>query len=237
MLLSEIFDYLNYGEFSELYLGNREESGIDSDNYAEILSHLNLALIDLHKKFPLNLKQIDIQMYSSISDYYLREKYSVITGTEPTRYLLDSLDTPFSGSVNKIERITTSNTEIVGDMPLNDESVDNNIITFGFDRFRVSEPNDTDILTVTYRSSPERIPVANLDPDTEVIDLPDIFIEPILFFMAARAYMGKKGLENQPSQSLIYQQKYDASIMEIKNHGLVNYSENTNTKFERNGWR
>ena len=51
MTLSDVFDQLAYGEFSKIFLG--ESGAIPQSNWNRIITHINLGLTELYKRFDL----------------------------------------------------------------------------------------------------------------------------------------------------------------------------------------
>ncbi len=71
MKLSEFFDLLEYGELANLPLSGNIDSpkGIREQDYPVLISHLNLALTDLHTKFNLKEREVAVQQYEPIVYY------------------------------------------------------------------------------------------------------------------------------------------------------------------------
>jgi hypothetical protein len=78
MLLQEIFNDLTYGEFSQIKLGGNPEGKIDDANYNALLTHVNLGLTDLHRRFSLKMNSIEVVFNTGRYRYHLssEHKYS-----------------------------------------------------------------------------------------------------------------------------------------------------------------
>lgn len=236
MLLSEIFDQLNYGELSQVVLGGADESGIAEESYPALVAHLNMGLIELHKRFLIRKRQIDLQLYSTIDTYYLKEQFALNSGSaEPIKYLLDTATDLFTDRVLRIERIETSDTDVVGDLPLNDENDDDTLYAYAYNVLKVPTPNDIDVLTIHYRAGPTKISATNLVPATTDIPIPDTMFNPLVYFIAARAHANVPTLDGH-NESTMYMQKFEASVQEIINLGLHENENTTNTRLKDNGW-
>jgi len=236
MLLSEIFDYLNYGELSQIKLGDNRETGIAATAYPAVVTHLNMALIELYKRFPIRQREIQIQTYTSITEYELKTKFSATNGTEPIKYLLDSATDPFLARVLKVERVTTSDVDVTDDLPLNDVSNDKSILLLGYNILKVPEPNGSDILTVHYRAAPDKVVSAGLDPSIVEIPLPDSLMEPLIFYIAARAHANITSIDGNPSEGILYMQKFEASVLKAKEIGAIDLMHESNNRPCNNGW-
>ena len=242
MLLAEIFDYLNYGELSQLGLGNENRTGLSQDNYSALTSHLNLGLTELYKRFPLRKGTINIQRDPTILEYKIAAKYSTVTGivgaSTPILYLIDTLAKPFTNRLVKIERITTDNTEVIGDVPLNDVNEELSIFTPEYNIITVPAITGlTELLTIHYRAAPERINLdGDYDPETLEIPIPESLAEPLLFYMASRAHGSISSIDGNMSEATMYLSKFEASVLKAKEEGVVENTNRTNIKPIVNGW-
>jgi len=237
MLLSDIFDHLNYGELAQLHIAGAESTGIAAENYPAVVSHLNMALIELYKRLPLSIKSIELKESSSISTYYLQEKYATNSGSgEPTLYLLDSATDKFTGDVLKIERITSDDEDEEGNLPLNDINNSESRYTVGYDGLELFEPDDSTTLTIYYRAKPTKIVATNLNPATTDIPIPDSLLEALVLFMAARAHANVPSLDGQPTDTTMYLQKFEASLRRVEEQSLIENNNTQNQKLYNNGW-
>jgi len=237
MLLSEIFEHLNYGELAQVSLAGAEEEGIVSGAYPAIISHLNMALITLYTRFPLRIREVQIQLYSSITEYQLKASFATNSGSlESPKYLIDTANDPFLARILKVERVETDDPKIVDDLPLNDLTEETSVHTTAYNTLKVPTPNDTDILTVHFRAAPDKIIAAGLDPETVEIPIPDSLLEPLVYYIASRAHANVPSLDGQPTDSMMYLQKFEQSVAKVEALGLIENTHTNNTKLENNGW-
>jgi hypothetical protein len=237
MLLAEIFEQLSHGELSKLFISGIDDEGINVNAHPALVSHINLGLLDLHKRFPIKIKEIQLQQYSSITEYYLQEKYASNSGSaENPLYLLDSPADTFKGNVLKIERVTTDDSAITGNLPLNDSTDITSLYTTSYNTLRVYQPNDTNILTVFYRASHDLLVGDGIDPDTTEVDIPYSLLEPLLLFIGSRAHANTPTLDGQANESIMFLQRYEASIKLVEDFSLIENTHTTNTKLDDNGW-
>jgi len=232
MLLQDLFEQLTYGEFSQLSLAGTDGEGIEPDNWPAVVSHINLGLTELHKRFNIKTKTAQLQQYAAITSYQLEEDFTVSVGTSSPLYILDSTK-PFKNTVLRIETVYDDIEEEF--FPLNDENNEDTLITTAFDTFVVPEPSDTTTMTVTYRCNHARILVPDLNPLTYNVDIPESLLEPLLFYVAARAYSGVPALDGQ-NQGLEYLQKFEASIAKITELSLITNNNDSNQRIWINGW-
>ena len=241
MLLAEIFDHLNYGELSQLGLGNENKTGLSEDNYSALTSHLNMGLLELYKRFPLRKGTVNIQRDPTILEYKINSSYSIISGivgaNTPVLYLIDTLIKPYTNRLVKIERITTDNIEVVGDVPLNDVNESLSIFTPEYNIITVPATTGlNELLTIYYRAAPERINLVGADPDTLDIPIPEFLVEPLLFYMASRAHGSISSIDGNMSEATMYLSKFEASVLKAKEEGVVENTNRTNINAITNGW-
>ena len=238
MLLCDIFSHLNYGELSQLSLAGADEQGITSAAYPAIISHLNMGLIELYKRFPLRMREVDIKLDSTITEYSLTAPFGLNSGSSETvKYLIDTPTDNFLDRVLKIERVETDDIEVLEDLPLNDSTDTTSVYTLGFNILKVISPNDTDTLTVHYRSAPDKIVnSANIDPETLDIPIPQSLLEALVYFIAGRAHANVPSIDGNPSESITYLQKFEASVAKVEQLSLIENTNTTNERLVTNGW-
>ena len=233
MLLSSIFEQLTYGEFSQLSLAGIDGEDILPENYSAVVSHINLGLTELHKRFPLKMEEVLIQQYADITSYKLDEDFTETKGTQPTLYILDSLD-PFTNTVLRIEKVYNNT---LGEYEsLNDDNDEDTLVTTKYNTIKVPSPTATTTMTVTYRSTHERILTDTLDPYTYDVDIPDSLIEALLFYVASRAHSSLPTLDTGVNEGNVYLAKFEASVAKITELSLITNVNRTNNKMWTNGW-
>jgi len=234
MLLSDFFEQLTYGEFSQLYLGGTEDdTGILAENYPKVISHINLGLTELHKRFPLKLEEVQIQQYAAISSYVLEEDYTVSVGTQGTKYILDAAN-PFTNTVLRIEKVYDDIEEEY--YLLNDDQDEDSLTTTAFNTIKVPTPLNTNTMTVTYRSTHDKIVVAGLVPSTTELGIPDSLIESLIYYVASRAHSSLATLDTGVNEGNVYLAKFEASIAKVTELSLITNVNRSNRKIWNNGW-
>ena len=233
MFLSEIFDNLTHGELAQVSLSGGKNKGIQEADYPKIIGFVNLAMIELYKKFPIKLGTMDVQLYADITRYLLRYDYALSNtgGAEPVKYILDSASDPFTQDVLHIERI--SNLDLV-DIPVNKLNNTLSVFTPEYDIFTIAEPDATDIYTIEYRAAPEKIDQFTTDPYTAYVNLPDQMMEAMLSYVAHRAFSALPTPE--PSNSASFYTKFLAACRNIQELGLINKMETENTRLDEKGF-
>ena len=238
MLLSEIFEHLTHGELAHLYIGGggTHELGIDPLNYPKMATMVNMGLIELHKRFPIKQDQVIIQLYSHITDYFLRYDYaqSNVASTKPYKYIIDySLATPFQDNVLLIRHVYD---ELGAEFPLNDLDQTTSLFTPQHDVLQVPWPDNENHLAIVYRAGPKKINHIGLSrPELVEVELPEQYLEALCNYVGYRMFLSLNlGEGNAEANSL--KALFDDSCARISNLGLYIADSNENLKFGDNKW-
>lgn len=233
MKLQEIFDQLAYGELSQVALGG--EGTISEKDYPKLISHINLGLLELHKRFDLRREEVHIQQYEHIQTYVLDTKYAQTNtdSTEPVKYIMDSTFEPYEGNALKIERVFN---EEGYEFILNDDSDYTSLHTPGHLSILVPLPEPTASLLVEYRASLPKIPLTGINPSEYEVDLPITYLEPLIYYVAGRVFAPLTDMSIGANDGATYMARFEQSCLKITEMALVNKSNNLNDKFRRNDW-
>lgn len=235
MYLSELFDHLSYGELAQLSVGGEAQGVINSANQVPIITHLNLGLLELYKRFPIALKTVTVQQLNYLSDYYLDSRYAV-TNPKSTndvdfpKYIIDNEYDPFLDDILLIEGIADE----AGDwQPLNDENKETTILTTGYNSINVPNPATESALFVYYRATPEKIDIDTLDAESVVIPLPDQYMEALINFIGYRCFSSFN--MNSP-ETVNYYQKFEMACNLLNREGIRYKDMTSNVRLGSNGW-
>ena len=233
MKLIDIFNQLTYGELFQLAVGGADASGILPEDYPQIMTHINLALLEMYKRFPLKINEVTVQQYEQLTTYYLDSRYaeSNLESTEEIKYITDSVYKPFQDDVLRIEQIYD---ECGAELFVNDTSKYWSVYVTEFNAIHVPLPDSNNAMDVSYRAAPVKLPLTGFDPETLDVALPLSHLEPFLLYIAARYYAGMPGTEAVKGAG--YMAKYEMACQRIIQLNLVPTDNTANTKLERTGW-
>jgi len=241
MTLKEIFQALTYGELSQVHIGGAEGQGITPANQNQILTHVNLGLTELHKRFLLKEGKAVLARPEGMNTFVLNKKYAVSNreSWEPNKYILDSTESPFLNDVLKIERVYNDKGE---ELMLNaGEDLANpyhvNVRTPNYNTIVVPDSLKSETLSVVYRANhPQIIREDNsFDPEEIEVDLPFSHLEPLLYYVAMRV-LNPVGLSGEFHDGNNYAMKFEqaCALLEQQNY-RVDVGEQ-NHRLIRNGW-
>jgi hypothetical protein len=245
MKLQEIFDQLTAGELSQLSIGGGEAGVIAPSNYSRVVSHINLGLTSLYKRFPLKEERVGLQLVPGITTYNITSKFAVNSRStrEPIKYVLDTPAKPFKDDIHKIERVLT---DLEWELPLNDASDMYSVYTPTATRLRIPEkivaqgmdlPDElkTETLEIVYRANHPKINPEDLQPDEVEVQLPDSHVEALLYYVASRCH-NPAGMANEFQIGSAYSAKYEQACQEIETFNLRVDQGSQNTRLAKGGW-
>lgn len=260
MLLSDIFEQLVSGELAQLNMGDIDDLTVNVEDYPKVIPSMNLALVELYKRFPIRVEEVIIRQKEQLDTYVLHSKYAVsnTSSTEPIKYIHDSIYEPFQDNVLRVEQAFN---ELGVELPINEEvdyaeSIlyqDTNYQPFigaagpdySYQSIKTPTYNSIQILPhpeaennilVKYRAAPIKIPVSqDIIPGEIEIDLPLAMLEPLLLYVGGRVYANMHGEDANSGAGYIA--KFEASCIKIEELNLFNKGNRTNTKLDRAGWK
>lgn len=187
------------------------------DDDAAILGFLNLAILEIHKRFNLIQGEALVTMVDGTNSYTIDESDTNVT----VDFSMDDLLV-----INKVYNYDGQ------DLPLNDEESDHSVAT---PRYNVIEVPDIVLtpdeeLSVIYRASPKFLTDAAIDS----VPLPSQFLEPLLLYIGYKAHASIKG-GMQDENNLQYQ-RFDKSCRKLKVEGLYTEDALSSHKFYDRGF-
>lgn len=236
MKLQEVLDLLSYSELGQLSIGNYDSTGIVVEDYPKVIPAINMALTALHKRFNLAYGKVVLTQQDGITTYNILDKHVLGDTSDPVavKYLDDSSDPLDQTRVVKVDSIVNSYGE---ELRTNDLSDPLSIKIPKYNQIVIPEPVVDEQLEITYVKDHERIEIASLDPAIYEIDLPDVFLECLLYYTAARVHAGTGSFnESGTNLSNMYFNKYEVAAQQLEMSNVLVDVNQTNTNLERNGW-
>lgn len=254
MLLRELIDQLSVGEFAQISLGGGAGIISTDEDYKKVMLHANLAASALYKRFNIKRGRVVLKITPTISSYAVKSSNSVLKPAGG-KYVMDTLQNKFQDDINKIEKIYWEHNG--EEVPLNeidrsDSVVNSTLLTLEFPqeilkKLRLkpkADPSDADEwennrLVVEYRAG--YFPSVKLTdiavPEVTVIDIPDMYLEALLYFVASRVHnpiglVGESGFH----QGNNFAAKYEAECQRLEYAGLQMDYTNPHLRFRQNGW-
>lgn len=236
MKLSEIFTQLTHGEFSQLVIGGGEAGIIAEADYAAVVSHINLGLTALYRRFPLKEGRVTLRPQPEQREYLLASRFAVSNtrSTEPVRYLIDTTASPFKeDTLIEVEKVLD---EHESELMLNETGEPDSFLTPALNVIRIPKDQTADVTLVFRQNHPQiMVPFGYIDPVRTEIDLPYTYLEALLYFVASRAH-NPVGMQNEFHKGNSYFAKFEGVCAELERMNVQADRTTENHRFHRNGW-
>ncbi len=191
MQLSEIFSQLSYGEMSNLKLGSGAPGTFSPEDYSRMIGHINLGLVELHKRFLLRIGTVGITVQDGQSLYPLKSLYQV--GNPAGKRFVQYIDASpvFNDDLIKVEQVFTDRNFELG---LNDATNWRSVSTPSYNVLQVNPEVVRELkitnLRVVYRATLPQIVKEEgfFDLDSVDVDLPYTHLQALLYFIASRVH-------------------------------------------------
>ena len=246
MKLSEIFAYLTEGELSQLSIGGGEAGQIRPEDYRRVMRSINLGLNNLFTRFFLKEGKLTLLLDPDITRYTLNSVHAVSNATAGVPKFISDVGMPFKDDLLKIQSIKT---EDGYEIPFNVLHVEFSCTISSHDVLEVPsalvlqspdlpEQYKTSLLKITYRAAHPLLDVSDsltITPENIEIALPYAYLEPLLYFVAARSHHPSSlGSEINPATS--YYAKYEQACQRLENTDLDLDRDAGSTRFRDRGW-
>ena len=235
MLLSELFDYLRYGELSHLYMGGEDYDQVIAENVPKLVSHINLGLGALYKRFNIKKDSVFIEHKEGVDTYAIRSRYSVHNqdSSALVKYLMDIPDKRFQDDLIQILGIYNAEGE---EFLINNNDEEHGVHLLQFDLIKFNQVIDGALFEIEYSAKHPKLEITtSLLPENVEIELPEMLLEPLVFFVTERV-LSSMGGGNNFQEANHFLSKYELACQQIEIHGLLHKSGKSNERLHIGGW-
>lgn len=187
MTVSQVIGMAASGELSTLAV--KDDTNI-------VLGYINLGLIELYKRFPLNVKEHIIELQDGITDYSTPDDFM---------WMVEAY-----GEVEEAGDVKTFQ------LPVNEETNPDSVNVPGWDTIQVPTATDGAYISIIYVASPEVLTEADLD---NRIPVPAQMVEALLHYVGYRAHGALDG--NIQAENSTHYQRFEASCNRIEQRGML----------------
>ena len=207
MRLKEIYNILVNTELRQIVVGEDEE---------QVIALMNLALIEVYGKFAILQEEQVINVIPG------QTRYSLQANSQKVLQVLyrDLIQDPLLGN------------DAYTEVPVNDINCDESVFTPQPHTLHIPNPENGRVYSVMQIVTPPYITKENINKLD--MNVPEQFLEPILYYAAYRGYKSMNG--DQQTEIGSHLQTYMASCAEVYKKGLAQTPIYTNTKLTDRGW-
>ena len=187
---------------------------------SDILSFVNLALLQIYKKFPINIKEQAIVLQEDINIYDLNPDLMAVSSAFTTEnYIRDDDGNLIGGDAAKVVEI-----------PINDDTNPNSFFTPTPGTGMLTYPTTGQIVSILYRAG--SISIESDELDQELAITPQ-YVEPLLMYIG---YLGYLSLNAANGKDDTFLAKYNIACASLSKLGITNADTNTNEKLHMRGF-
>lgn len=190
----------------------------------EILPLLNLALLEVYKRFGVYEKEETIALTSGVYEYALDAEHLFPIAAFTTEEYWKDDDGDLMGGGEVGEEI---------EMPIGDEKSTNSVYFLRPGYCKTLYPTTGQTITIKFLKSATDIEASGTDSN---IDLDDQYITALVAYVGYLGHEGYPGLEGQSSMSAQYLAKFEKAVLDTKNMGLERKRQPINDKLDRRGF-
>ena len=237
ILLKDLFSMLATGEFSNISLSRNNTGNINESEYAKIINHLNLGLVEIYKRLRLMENEVALHAVPEVSTYFLREDHIASLDQISEQRYIERPDN-YEGLLNIIEITKVFNTT-GNELVLNNRFATPAIVQVSSDTLKISKLEVAETFNVVYQSYPTKVVLDDdFDPEYCVLPIPDTIVEALLFYIAYRVYKptGANNSTANADKSASYQQQYELACQKLELYGLGIQDCDQDNTFTSKGW-
>lgn len=187
MTAQEVINLAKNGELKQLAIKNDVEA---------VIGFVNLGLVELYKRFPIETKEHIIEIVDGVSEYTMPDDFMWIMAAYG--------EVPSNANQNVINRL-----------PINDEEAPLSINTTGWNKVQIPTAVGGEYISLIYVATPVKVTTATLN---EELPIPEQFIEALLNYIGYRGHGSVDGKINTESNT--HYQRFEMSVARIIKDGM-----------------
>jgi hypothetical protein len=239
VILQDIFNLLATGEFSNISLSRTATGGLQEEEYEKVIGHLNLGIIEIHKRFSFLQKELSLHLLPEIETYYLRaNKVASLNNMGKRAYIEQPIQEELEGFLNIVE-ITSAFDAAGNAIRLNDRNSKPSLVMLSPDTLKITGFDTAQMIYIGYQAYPNKIEMGeDFDPKDCAVHISEVIIEALLYYVAGRVYQptGSNDSTANSDKSQAYQQQYELACQKLDQFGLEPQHSDSTNNFEKEGW-
>lgn len=214
MTVNQVIDLAKNGELKNI--------AVREDTIA-VLGFLNLGLIELYKRFPLNTKEVIITLGSdgTIDDPYTMISDTIYEMPDDYMYILEAY-----------QEVPAHSNALVSTVSVNDEDDPLSINTVSWNRVQIPVTTTGSYISLIYAGAPTYLTITDVD---ERLELPPQLLNALLQYIG---YQGHASVNpNQQESNNTYYQRFEVACSQAETLGVITSdSMNMNTRLNQRGF-
>ena len=214
MTVEDIVEYTKYSELAQLGVIKRlTDPATEEDALKQIVSYINLGLIELYKRFSLRVEETVVTLDEGQTIYTLSSANIYHISNNPTGYLSD-----LPGDFN---HVMACYNEAGHSYSINQEDDSLSVLTPSWNTIQVPNPITNEGLFVIYSSGPDKLSWITDVQTTYALDvpLPPMLLEALGHYIGYRGHGATNG--SIQAENNTHYMRFDKSCKMAKEIGVV----------------
>lgn len=187
MTIQQVIDLAVSGELKNL--------SVSSDTTA-VIGFINLGLIELYKRFPLEVKEHIIELQDGVEVYTMPSDYMWITAA--------------------YDEVPEGSDDVVAVIPINEEDNPLSVNTISWNKVQVPVTVTGAYISIIYVASPQYFTETDL---SEQVPIPVQLVEALLHYIGYRGHGALDG--SIEAENNTHYQRFEASCKRIEQNGMI----------------
>lgn len=237
--LGEFLTDLSFGPLAGHVIGQDASGVTDPAAEARLINYVNQGLSALHNRFNLYEREVEITILDGRTLYPLSVEHSISVGTHAEKFIVDTLNNPFSADVVKILEAwgPPDPLDLEGGMielPIGDPNEENSIFLPSFDVIQIVDGTAGDSYRFLYQALH---PLLGIGDQNQSIYLPNALFPALESWVASRILGAMNSSEHRDRGRELFQE-YSSICDEVFGRDTANSSQiSSNNKFEDRGFK
>jgi hypothetical protein len=240
ILLQDLFNVLTTGVYANTTFSGTNNV-LPEIHYEKVCNLINLGVLEIHKRFKFLENELVLRLDPTVANYFLRTDRVAPVTTDATTYI--EKQTGVDGFMNIVKVLgvyDTDGAELYLGIPRRSSEVSlvPHIVPIATDILQITNISAAQNINVVYQSYPNKIVAADVDPEAYYLNIPDIIIDPLVSYIAAKTFkpMGSNDSTANADKSASYEQQYELACQKLALYGLTVDDTYVRDTFESNGW-
>jgi len=210
MTVADVIEDAKYGELSQLGVVKKlEKTATKADGEKQILSYINLGLIEIYKRFSMRTEETVITMVEGQSLYTI--------DIANIYHDPDNLDGYLNALPGELNAVLGAYDEEGEAYPLNDETDDLSVNTPSYNVIQVPNPVAGEGVFIIYNSAPDRL-IWQEDLSLVTLPIAPALLEALLHYIGYRGHGSVDG--SIQAENNTHYMRFDASCKRVEALGL-----------------
>lgn len=228
--IAEILTALAHGELSQYSFGI---DGIEDSEIPKVMSAINRGVNQIQLDLSIHENNVQVVMVEGVLTYHIHSKHSVVTGTDPVKYVYDSIHKPFEDDILRVQQIYTEGGREVAINVRNDVDT---IYMPSHNTLQIPYAREGEVYSVVYTQYTKPLSVVTMaEAGSMYLPIPDYTHAALFAYVASRMTAGITN-DQEINESRMWKGEYEQEIARLKHTPSIEENGYQQTKLNDRGF-